>query len=50
MAQLLNRSEIYLRREVLNPLVAEKRLHRAFPTKPNDPRQAYTLSEKADTP
>ena len=43
-AQLLGRSEDYLRKDVLNPLVAAKRLRRAFPSKPNDPRQAYTAS------
>ncbi len=42
LAKLLCRSEEYLRKEVLNPMVADKRLRRAFPSKPNDPRQAYT--------
>ena len=42
LAKLLDRSEEYLRKYVLNPMVADKRLSRAFPSKPNDPRQAYT--------
>lgn len=46
LARLLNRSEEYLRKEVLNRLVADKRLRRAFPTKPNDPRQAYTSTNE----
>lgn len=48
LAQFLNRTEHYLRKDVLNPLVAQQRLRRAFPTKPNDPRQAYTCSENGD--
>lgn len=47
ISQLLGRSGEYLRKEFLNPLVASGRLKRAFPTKPNDPRQAYmSVSEK----
>lgn len=42
LAKLLDRSEEYLRKYVLNPMVVDKRLRRAFPSKPNDPRQAYT--------
>lgn len=45
LAKLLGRSEEYLRKNILNQLVAEKRLRRAFPSKPNDPRQAYTANE-----
>jgi predicted HTH transcriptional regulator len=44
LAKLLGRSEEYLRKNVLNRLVAEKRLRRAFPSKPNDPRQAYAAN------
>ncbi|SMC79769.1 hypothetical protein SAMN02746065_110120 [Desulfocicer vacuolatum DSM 3385] len=42
LAVLLDRSESYLRQGHLNPLVEQGRLRRAFPTTPNDPRQAYT--------
>jgi hypothetical protein len=42
LAALLGRDEDYLRKEVLNPLVRERGLERAFPQAPNDPRQAYT--------
>ena len=42
LAVLLGRSESYLRQGHLNPLVEQGRLRRAFPTTPNDPRQAYT--------
>lgn len=45
LGTLLQRSEEYLRKEVLNPMVADKRLRRAFPTKPNDPRQAYISTD-----
>ena len=45
LARLLDRSEEYLRKYVLNPMVVDRRLRRAFPSKPNDPRQAYTSTE-----
>jgi len=41
LAHLLARDAADLRRRVLNPLVKDKCLRRAFP-RPNDPRQAYT--------
>jgi ATP-dependent DNA helicase RecG len=41
LAELLNREAENLRRRVLNPLVEEGLLHRAFPNS-KDPRQAYT--------
>ncbi len=41
LSELLNRSEDYLRLKVLNPMVKSGQLVRAFPAKPNDPRQAY---------
>jgi len=46
LAVLLGRSENYLRQSLLNPLVEQGRLRRAFPTTPNDPRQAYTSSKQ----
>lgn len=45
LSKLLNRSDEYLRKEVLNPMVKSKCLIRAFPSKPNDPRQAYTSTK-----
>ncbi|MCK4440969.1 MAG: hypothetical protein KAU90_03125, partial [Sulfurovaceae bacterium] len=42
LAELLNRSEDYIRKDVLNPMVDNQELIRAFPHTPNDPRQAYT--------
>jgi len=45
LAQLLNRSEDYLRQGYLNPLVRQARLRLAFPQAPNDPRQAYSSSD-----
>lgn len=41
LANLLGRDAADLSRRVLNPLVKDKSLRRAFP-RPNDPRQAYT--------
>lgn len=41
LGQFLNRSEEYLRKEILNPLGEEKKIVKAFPQTPNDPRQAY---------
>ncbi len=49
LGDLLSRSDEYLRKEILNPLVAEKLLERAFPSRPNDPRQAYTTSLSSKT-
>ena len=42
LAQLLGRSENYLRQGYLNPLVRSGDLILAFPQSPNHPRQAYT--------
>lgn len=42
LSSLLDRDEDYLRLRILNPMVQEKALERAFPQAPNDPRQAYT--------
>lgn len=42
LASLIGRAETYLRQNYLNRLVITNRLYRAFPGKPNDPRQAYT--------
>jgi hypothetical protein len=42
LSSLLNRDEDYLRQRILNPMVQERVLERAFPQAPNDPRQAYT--------
>jgi hypothetical protein len=47
LARLLSRKEDYLRQRVLNPMVSEGLLARAFPTTPNHPSQAYT-SKAAD--
>lgn len=47
LAALLGRNEDYLRQRILNPMVGQRVLLRAFPQTPNDPRQAYrTASEK----
>ncbi len=48
LVELLGRNEDYIRKDVLNPMVASRELLRAFPQTPNDPRQAYT-STKDDT-
>ena len=42
LVKLLDRSEDYIRKDVLNPMVETQELIRAFPQTPNDPRQAYT--------
>jgi len=42
LSELLNRNEDYIRKDVLNPMVDNQELIRAFPHTPNDPRQAYT--------
>ncbi len=44
LVELLGRSEDYIRKDVLNPMVENRELIRAFPHTPNDPRQAYTSS------
>jgi ATP-dependent DNA helicase RecG len=44
IAKLIGRVEDYLRQNYLNRLVATGQLRRAFPSKPNDPRQAYTTN------
>lgn len=41
LAHLLGRNETYLRQSVLNPMVRQKQLQRAFPQSANHPRQAY---------
>jgi len=50
LAGLLNRDANDLRKRVLNELVKERVLKRAYP-RPNDPRQAYTtgISPNGDT-
>ncbi len=48
LARLLDRKDDYLRQRILNPLVEVGRLRRAFPTKPNDPRQAYASRVESD--
>ena len=45
LAALLGRQEGYLRQRVLNPMVDEGVLKRAFPQSANDPRQAYTYAD-----
>ena len=45
LSKLLNRSEDYIRKDILNPMVEKEELFRAFPKTPNDPRQAYTSSK-----
>jgi ATP-dependent DNA helicase RecG len=49
LAQLLGRNPdgVDLRKRILNPLVLNKSLLRAYPN-PNDPRQAYTAAEPQD--
>ena len=46
LAKLLNKSEDYIRKDVLNPMVTSQELFRAFPKTPNDPRQAYTSTRE----
>ncbi len=46
IAELLNKNEDYIRKDVLNPMVAQQELFRAFPQTPNDPRQAYTSTKE----
>jgi len=41
LAEALNRSDEFLRKEYLNPMVKAKKLEIRFPTKPNHPDQAY---------
>jgi len=45
LAELLNRTEDYIRKDILNPMVDQEELLRAFPKTPNDPRQAYTSTK-----
>ena len=45
LVELLHRSEDYVRKDILNPMVEAQELHRAFPKTPNDPRQAYTSTK-----
>lgn len=45
LVSLMNRSEDYIRKDVLNPMVENQELFRAFPQTPNDPRQAYTSTK-----
>jgi len=45
LVELLGKNKDYLRKDVLNPMVASKELLRAFPQTPNDPRQAYTSTK-----
>lgn len=45
LVELLGKSKDYLRKDLLNPMVASKELLRAFPQTPNDPRQAYTSTK-----
>jgi hypothetical protein len=47
LASLIGRAEPYLRQNYLNRLVTSGILVRAFPSKPNDPRQAYTTGGEA---
>ncbi|MEG2312169.1 hypothetical protein [Brevundimonas sp.] len=45
LAELLEREETYLRQSHLSPMAEQGVLTRAFPQKPNDPRQAYLGKE-----
>ncbi|QOY52291.1 RNA-binding domain-containing protein [Candidatus Sulfurimonas baltica] len=49
LAELLDRSEDYIRKDILNPMVEQEELLRAFPQTPNDPRQAYTSRKEHKT-
>lgn len=46
LAELLDRSEDYLRKNHLNYMVVSGSLERAFPAYPNHPKQAYTSSRR----
>ena len=48
IAELLGRGEKYLRDIIINPMVEEGLIKRAFPHTPNDPRQAYTMAAKLE--
>ncbi|KGJ88383.1 putative transcriptional regulator [Colwellia psychrerythraea] len=48
LSQLLDREPNALRRNYLNPLVAEELLSLAFPTTRNHPQQAYTKTPKGN--
>jgi hypothetical protein len=45
LAEALGRSEDALRKDHLNPLVADRLLERQYPTQPNHPGQAYRTVE-----
>ncbi len=49
LAELLDRTEDYIRKDILNPMVDNEELLRAFPQTPNDPRQAYTSTKDVDS-
>lgn len=49
LGSLVGRAETYLRQNYLNRLVTSGQLQRAFPAKPNDPRQAYTAGSELTT-
>ena len=46
LAELLNRSGEFLRKEYLNPMVKAKKLEIRYPTKPNQPNQAYRTADQ----
>ena len=48
LAKILDRSEDYLRSDLLNPMVKNTTLIRAFPQIPNHPKQAYAHIPKID--
>lgn len=48
LAQAVPRSEDVLRKDYLNPLVAERLLERQYPTRPNHPSQAYRTCRSGD--
>ncbi|MGG5810567.1 RNA-binding domain-containing protein [Falsiroseomonas sp. CW058] len=50
LSSLLSRDEDYLRQRILNPMVQDRVLERAFPQAPNDPRQAYIATGTATGP
>lgn len=49
LAELVNRQLKSLQSQYLTPMVKEHKLHLAFPTKPNDPRQAYIAASPSGT-
>ncbi|GAA0770253.1 MAG: RNA-binding domain-containing protein [Brevundimonas aurantiaca] len=50
LAELLNRDETYLRQSHLSPMAEQGVLARAFPQRPNDPRQAYLATSSDPIP